>query len=338
MQDLPVESSTSIRLGDYGRSTAGCQFVYIGNIIATMCADGRVVDDSELWEDELEPGVQCAQAGNDYSAGLRYLADTESRWGGVECGTSICLKGWILESSWSHAIHLANQHDIAVHDIVIAMGKKPDVATDVLGNAITVLEALKNSSDTVSEVPCLGAVFLGVIGLLKTIDKVDTSNANYNRVALRTKELAQYTEKRTAQNVDAAAADLVANLSRLSAWAHAIRADAAELEERKASVEFSRGSSIARAPKVWTRHGVPVMYAISLHDGARADAEAAGMLPAEHWPEAEARGTGHHGRRRVFRAEICGRVAVNDRTGLLQFWASDMGIGLVHSAPGEAVE
>lgn len=50
------------------------------------------------------------------------------------------------------------------------ISKKSAVATDLLGNAITALESLKDASNAVSAAPCLGAVFAGALGLLKTIE------------------------------------------------------------------------------------------------------------------------------------------------------------------------
>ncbi|EMD33243.1 hypothetical protein CERSUDRAFT_118277 [Gelatoporia subvermispora B] len=125
------------------------------------------------------------------------------------------------------------------------MGKKSDVATDVLGNAITVLEALKDASDAISAVPCLGAVFAAALGLLQTIERMNTSNERCKRLALRAQELAEYIEKRIAQNVDGVDEDLTANLNKLCALLRSIQTDVESLNRRKLFVKLLQSSSIA---------------------------------------------------------------------------------------------
>lgn len=60
----------------------------------------------------------------------------------------------------------------------------------------------------------LGSVSVSI--LTRSLQKVNDSDGNSNRLALRTKELVQYIEKRIAQNINGVDTDLILNLNQLS--------------------------------------------------------------------------------------------------------------------------
>ncbi|EMD33241.1 hypothetical protein CERSUDRAFT_76915 [Gelatoporia subvermispora B] len=130
------------------------------------------------------------------------------------------------------------------------MVKDSEVATDILKDSITILEALKDGSDAICTVPCVGAVFAGGLGLLKTIEtrglqRMNASNGKCRQLTKRTTELIQYIDKQIAENIDDIDAGLTTNLEELSELLGAIQIDVVKQEERKVIVKFLRSSSIA---------------------------------------------------------------------------------------------
>ncbi|EMD31671.1 hypothetical protein CERSUDRAFT_119495 [Gelatoporia subvermispora B] len=119
MTDAPRESLASVRLGDYGYFTTDAHVIYLGNIIDIISTlYGGSMDESRIWKDIISTSTKSpTQIAENRFSSLWYTPDIGSQRGRSRCGKSVHLSKKSLQLFWSRAVHIAAQHDIALHNM-----------------------------------------------------------------------------------------------------------------------------------------------------------------------------------------------------------------------------
>ncbi|OCH91929.1 hypothetical protein OBBRIDRAFT_727877 [Obba rivulosa] len=116
---------------------------------------------------------------------------------------------------------------------------------DVLANAVTALETLKDASAAVGTVPFLGVLFGSALGLIRTVETVRADRERTIRFVRRLSELVEHVDRSIAAHTGAPDDKLESSLAELQSALMRMQKDLEALAKERFLSRFLRRGSIS---------------------------------------------------------------------------------------------